>query len=193
MGAAQESFLVADQQHLGEDDFDAALELLDKAGQRAVVRSDATGERHESHILLAGTLQPARADEPTRVNKQYDFQKQLLRIGWATELVIGVKVLKPRVGDPLLNKMMERMFEAARSKLLLQNQRHHQALPVIVWLEARHGKDYQSARRIFHPKTFENLLFRQPQPCDAANCSSLSCLVLTHEPRQSSAVADLVL
>src|SRR5215210_7934967 len=167
MGAAQESFLVADQQHLGEDDFDAALELLDKAGQRAVVRSDATGERHESHILLAGTLQPARADEPTRVTKQYDFQKQLRRIGWATELVIGVKVLKPRVGDPLLNKMMERIFEAARSKLLLQNQRHHEALPVIVWLEARHGKDYQSSIAPLQHQSFETPLFRQLQPCAA--------------------------
>ena len=96
-------------------------------------------QRHESNILSARPLQPARSHQPTRITQQDDLEQQFGRIGRSPRLLIGIESLKPLLLHPFFDQMMQSMFERTLDQLLFQVDGNHQVLPIIIRLETRHG------------------------------------------------------
>jgi hypothetical protein len=85
--------------------------------QSAVIGPNPAGQGEEGDVLLAGALEPARADDPAGVTERMTLRRRRGEMGQASDLVIDVEGFEPSVGHPLFDQMGEGIFESAFRQL----------------------------------------------------------------------------
>jgi hypothetical protein len=88
--------------------------------------------------------------------------------------------LKPLLLTAFFHQVVHGIFQSSRSELILQHERHKQALRIVIAPEARHGKEYLEPIVLFHLQRFEIPLFRHLQSSPCSKHAPLSCIVLAH-------------
>jgi len=84
---------VARHEHLGEQHADLRPELPHELGDMGVARPRVTAKGHEEHVVLAGLLDLAAADESPAVRQQHDLEHDPRVVRRSTRLVVA----EPRI------------------------------------------------------------------------------------------------
>ena len=136
---AQQTHLLANEQHLQKHRHHLNLQARHKFSDRRVVEGLPTSQGHEDHVLAARPLDFAGGRHATRVSQQDDFQENLRVVRQSPGSVVIEPLLKQRDVDSVLYDVMNRVFERARQDLLVQSYRKHQSLCVGVFFEPGHA------------------------------------------------------
>jgi hypothetical protein len=108
---------VADEQHFLEQRFDLGAEGADEPGEGGEVRGGIAAEGDEGHLLAAGTLDVAAADDAPAVGEEHDLEQHGRRVGGCAGEIILVAGVEPGQVELVIDEVVQRVFEGAGQEL----------------------------------------------------------------------------
>jgi hypothetical protein len=95
----------------------SASEGADEPGEGGEVRGGIAAEGDEGHLLAAGTLDVAAADDAPAVGEEHDLEQHGRRVGGCTGEIILVAGVEPGQIELMVDEVVQRVFEGAGQEL----------------------------------------------------------------------------
>lgn len=118
---AEESLLITDREHRGENVGDVRAERADEGRDRREVRRARAAQGNEGHVVLAQPGDRPAADDPARVGAEDDLENDLEQHRRGIRGGAGHVVPKPDVEarqvDGVVEQMLDRVLEGAGQEL----------------------------------------------------------------------------
>ena len=115
--AADQALVVTDGEDRREHAGDVVVERADERRDRGERGGAVAAERDEGHVLLAGALDAATADDALRVREQHHLQQHRGRIRRGPGRVVPEAGVEMRQVDLVVEQMIQRMLERPGQEL----------------------------------------------------------------------------
>ena len=135
---ADQSQLVAHHQHLVEEFSDLLMRAGNKLCNGSEVGATVGRDDHEHHIFPTQGFDFATAGDASRVGQQHDLEQDGRIVGRAAVLVIVKAMVKDAQVEFVIDQVMDRVLEGSGQDLLIEGDRNHDQLVVVVIFELGH-------------------------------------------------------
>ncbi len=111
--SADQTLVIAQIQHLGEDPGDLIAQRSNERGDGCEVWSAVARQSNERDLLAAGTLDSSATDDPLRVGEQHHLEQHRGWPGRSPHFIVAVACVEQRQIDLVIEQMIQCKFKCS--------------------------------------------------------------------------------